>query len=1272
MQNLIMQKLITSILLIVSVFFFYNHAYSKITNPNAIGLYKLIPSTNQEKEFKYVYLNNDLSVFISSSKATYVIKSELENRTVKGQRIDVVHENTAAPELSSTPAADINAKINISVNGELYNLEKVDTVTFRNLYNQVDLKYFLSQQGGLTYFYYINQGANISDISVKYEGADQISLSEENNLIIESEVGEISASAIKTLLNNEEVMSTYSISNKNIISYNIESYSSKNKYIIDPVISYSRYIGGSGSDIFEDFAVDSSSNIYAVGTSLSNNFPTTPGAFSTTRDADEDVVILKLDPSGQILWSTFYGGNLQDEGKSIAVSDSGAVFVTGFSNSFSLPSSDNAQPGNESAFLLIFENNGTFRKARYIGGNSRDEGLALTTVGDTVFVTGYTASVNFPVAGIGATTFSNGGDDIFLTALNDTAGIIWSQYFGGSTGDRGRSITIDNQNNIIIAGETESTNLPILLGNQSTKGAFDDGFIAKFTLSGIRNYSSYYGGDGNDIIRSIETDNNGNFYITGETRSTNLNFPATGNTFQNTLSGSADVFLSKFNNGGVPQWGTYYGDTSLERGLGLGVNSAGSIIITGQTESANFPIDSINAMQTTISGGFDAFIVQFDSLGNRTYATFLGGTANDDGKAVVFEINQSGYFIGGNTRSTNFPVTSTTPLTSNSGDNDFFIYTSCSLSPNNLIEVEGVDSLSICSNEIFKTIDGATPTGGSGNYTFEYQISTDNTVFTTLAGANSEDLILDTAIFEYGFNTFRRIVTDGFCTDTSNTLTILFLEAPVSNFSFDTLCVGDLVQFTDEITVADSTTTIIGWNWTFGDGQSSTDQNPTNTYSTAGTYTVNLRVDAANSCSDSIAKSITVTPPPTADFSFTTECNNDTVSFTNTSTNVTIEEYRWDFGDGRTSTLKNPEIAFTQPNAYDVTLIVGGISGCNDTITKTLTKDSSIVVDFSTTNNRCQDSIVTFSDQSQVLSGINSWSWDLGNGTTSMAQNPTTTYNSAGSYTVKLVVTSNSGCIDFLSRTIIISTPPTADFTSEANCTEQPTQFTDVSTPANSISEWFYDFGDGSTSSLQNPTNSYANSGIYTVELMVTNQEGCSASKQTNLTITNRPTVEAGVDVTILEGQDVQLNATSNEPNIVSYNWSPANSLNLAGIANPTASPVETTLYTVIVENDENCIGTDSVLVNVDPKFFIPSVFTPNGDGDNDNFVIEGIDRFPNHQVDIFNRWGSAIFNSDGNYHTNPWNGNYNGKQMPLGTYYYIVKLDENSQLLKGTITILR
>jgi gliding motility-associated-like protein len=364
-------------------------------------------------------------------------------------------------------------------------------------------------------------------------------------------------------------------------------------------------------------------------------------------------------------------------------------------------------------------------------------------------------------------------------------------------------------------------------------------------------------------------------------------------------------------------------------------------------------------------------------------------------------------------------------------------------------------------------------------------------------GATSTLRNPSTTYFKEGSYTVKLTVTNA---QGSNSLVrtdmITVFGKPVANFTVDdsTGCFPVRSQFTD-LSTASSGTTNTAWFWDFGDGSQSSEQNPMHAYTGSGNFTVTFRVTNDKGCFATFSKPayIKVSSGVRAAFTNTTAavCKPPfSIAFNNTSSGPGNVTYYWDFGDGTTSTAGSPQHVYTTTGNFTVKLAATSTAGCSDTSIKTdLFKFQNIASSILAPDGVCVNDTATFKNTS-TPSPVSSV-WDFGDGSKVTATDTVKVYTTPNTYTVKLY--NNYGyCTDSASKTINIFPRPKAGFTAPSTIHCQPpftVTFQDQS--ANGVS-WQWDFGDGSTSTLQNPTHTYTDFGKYTVKLIVTNSSGCT------------------------------------------------------------------------------------------------------------------------------------------------------------------------------------
>ncbi len=326
---------------------------------------------------------------------------------------------------------------------------------------------------------------------------------------------------------------------------------------------YSTYLGGNDTDQGNGIAVDSSGNAYVTGGTLSTNFPTTAGVFQGTSGGGYDAFVTKLNATGtSLVYSTYLGGSSSDRGSSIALDSSGNAYVTGSTISLNFPTANPFQAscslspygaycnGGDAFVTKLNATGNALVYSTYLGGNNGAEGhrIALDSFGNA-YVTGDTASTDFPTTAGAFQTAFGGSIDAFVTKL-DAAGsaLVYSTYLGGSGVDQGFGIAVDSSGEAHVMGVTASTNFPTvnslqLFNNTRLPDLAEDAFVTKLNAAGSALvYSTYLGGSGDDAGFGIAVDSYGNAYVTGFTDS--ANFP-TASPLQAANGGGYDAFVAK-------------------------------------------------------------------------------------------------------------------------------------------------------------------------------------------------------------------------------------------------------------------------------------------------------------------------------------------------------------------------------------------------------------------------------------------------------------------------------------------------------------------------------------------------------------------------------------------------------------------------------------------------------------------------------------------------------------------------------------------------------
>lgn len=455
-----------------------------------------------------------------------------------------------------------------------------------------------------------------------------------------------------------------------------------------------------------------------------------------------------------------------------------------------------------------------------------------------------------------------------------------------------------------------------------------------------------------------------------------------------------------------------------------------------------------------------------------------------------------------------------------------------------------------------------------------------------------------------------------------------------------------------------------------------------------GVHTITYTYTGTGGCVATASSTIEVYARPTASFTQNGGagvCLGQAVTLNSTSTIPagTISTWNWDFGNSTSASNNNGNpvnVNYTVPGTYTVRLVNVSDRGCFSLpVTQNVTVRPLPVADFSLPAGICMPGgMAGFINSSTISdnSGL-TYNWTFGDGGTSANTNPSHPYASIGSYPVTLISTSASGCADTIVKTLNATAfvnKPTAAFTVSPQqlCQGQQNRFTDNSTaPGSNIQTWNWNFNDGSTSTNPSPTKTYSNAGTYNVSLTVTNAAGCVSDPVINtVTVHLQPVIDAGPSYTLPFGTQVTLQATANASTGLVFSWSPATGLSNPAILNPTLTGNTDQVYTLTATNSFGCTASDVLTIKILKPVKVPNVFTPNGDGIHDQWVIDNLGDYPGATVEVFNRYGQQVFYSPG--YPTAWNGMHNGKPVPAGAYYYVIQLQNGYKPLTGSLTILR
>ncbi len=540
------------------------------------------------------------------------------------------------------------------------------------------------------------------------------------------------------------------------------------------------------------------------------------------------------------------------------------------------------------------------------------------------------------------------------------------------------------------------------------------------------------------------------------------------------------------------------------------------------------------------------------------------------------------------------------------------------------------------------------------------------------------------------------------CQSEVATQTVHIIALPVVNFSTSLpACESKDITFTDLSSTAEGN--IIKWTWDFGDGSTVEEKNSaapfTHKYVLPGTYQVKLKLVTDKGCESILfEKSIVINPVPIANFGIPEICIRDSFAqFTDSSTiaDASVLSYLWDFGNPvagslNSSTLKNPTHKYTIAGNYQVSLTVTSVSGCVTKLVKSFQVSGAVPkADFLVLNNTqlCSNKEVVFRNTSTVDFGTIGkvvWFFDYGGdlnfklidenpfpGKEYRIQYPVFSAPASKQFIVRMLAYSGGVCNDEKIQTITLKSVPEVIFTAIPDVCQEllPFKLTQASEKNAQAGIGIYSGNGVSASGIFSPA--LAGLGKHTIKYVFTANNGCADSLSREILVMPTPALFAGRDTIILEGGEVKLNAIASGNNLT-YKWAPSLGLSRDDILDPVASPLDDITYVLTVTSDQGCVSVDAIFVKVLKSPEVPNAFTPNGDGVNDIWNIKYLESYVNASVKVFSRYGSVVYYSFKGY-AQPWKGQMNGTDLPMGTYYYIIDpKTKGRKVISGSVTIIR
>lgn len=589
------------------------------------------------------------------------------------------------------------------------NVPQFGRVRFQAVYPGIDVEYYPAKDG-LEYDFVLAPGADPGRVAMEFPGA-RVAIDGDGGLVLSGDgepVRQRRPVAFQVADGRRrDVACAYEMDPNGSVGLRLGAYDRSRPLVVDPVIEYATFLGGSSGDVASAVAVDGSGAIYVAGYANSGDYPTTAGSLKpvTTRD---NYVVTKLSSTGQVVYSTYLGGELSPlagETFGLAVNAAGEAYVAGLTAAADFPTTDGAfqrtLEGDSDAFVARLSADG--RRLIYSTLLGGDKGVvpteqqgddAITAIAvdasGAAYVTGHTVSFGFPTTpgAIARERVGEGGcegcDWVFAAKIAPDGGsLVYSTYIGGIAVQIARDIAVDAAGSAYIVGSASSPDFPTTAGAFQPTIAeagedFIDAFVLKLNATGTGIvYGTFLGGGGRDVAFSVALDAAGNAYVTGTT--TSLNFPVTAGAIQGSHNGSGDAFVAKLSaDGSSLGYATYLGGSNYDAGRAIVVRGD-EAYIAGETLSPDFrTADAVQARFGGPAGGEnagDAFAARLSSSGTTlVFSTYLGGAQGDRARGLAVDA-QGRMVIVGDSFSVDFPTRpdAQPAQPSNGGGSDLFV-----------------------------------------------------------------------------------------------------------------------------------------------------------------------------------------------------------------------------------------------------------------------------------------------------------------------------------------------------------------------------------------------------------------------------------------------------------------------------------------------------------------------------------------------------------------------------------------------------------------------
>lgn len=914
----------------------------------ADGSISFIENKNQWPEnVKYKLDLNNGAIFFENDKITYnffkesdVRHSHAHHNDCKGHtnenksinwhayQINILNKNSNSTIISENPYSDkINYYLYNDKSKWASNVNKFNKIKYSDLYNNIDLIYY-EKNGNLKYDFVVKANSDYKQIKLEYKGVDNLKIVN-GKLLIKTSVNEITELQpyAYQLINGKqkEISCSYKLKN-NIISFEInEKYDKSTELIIDPELIFSTYTGSTVDNWGFTATFDSDGNVFSGGIVVNVGYPVSLGAYQTTHAGIWDVGIIKYTSDGtNRIFATYLGGSGCEMPHSLVVNEFNELLIFGTTGSSNFPVTPNAYDQ-------------TF-----------NGGTAITYDNTVTFPNGvdiYVSKLSTDGSALQASTYigGSGNDGLNFKKYIDTNPQVLmhgndSLYFNYADGARGEIIT-DGKNNVYVGSCTFSNDFPTTLGAfQQNSGGNQDGVVFKFdyNLSTLL-WSTYLGGSSDDAIYSVETDSNFDAYVSGGTNS--INFPTTPGAYNTTYNGgTADGFITHLsNNGNELVASTFFGSSTYDQVYFVRADKNDNIYITGQTKAPGNTLIYNATYNTPNSGQFIAKLN--NSLTDRFWSTVFGtGNGKPNISITAFTVDVCNrVYISGWGREWAFSP----PYDQGATIQDYWN------------SISGTKNMQVTSDAFQSTTDGQDfyiMVMSDDASSLDYATFFGEQFYSTCTYSGHDHVDGGTSRFDKKGNIYQSICASCGGCNAFPTFPNPGVWSPTNGASPNNNCNNAVFRFSflEDFSIADFEIPPVGcspytvdfnnnslglnFHWDFGDGTTSTLENPTHTYTQSGTYDVTLIASDPSTCNlaDTIIKQVQVLSNSNSNLQNESICNGESIQIgVDPSGNPSLT-YSWIPTTGLSnSNISNPVASPTQTTQY-ILLISNGV--CTDSI----------------------------------------------------------------------------------------------------------------------------------------------------------------------------------------------------------------------------------------------------------------------------------------------------------------------------------------------------